>query len=122
MSDNPPSLPRDISPDGREIWDWAAKLSAYTQSVHEIRRLANDIARIGKRCGDCDKWMKSRECPAERNINGLSRGPSCEGFICSQFIEAASATKRRAELQEQLAKAKGEHASGAVAEPEGRSA
>ncbi|POA52102.1 MULTISPECIES: hypothetical protein [unclassified Pseudomonas] len=37
------------------------------------------------RCGNCDHWMKSRECPAEKNVNGMSRGPSCEGIACSQF-------------------------------------
>ena len=37
------------------------------------------------RCGDCDKWMKSRECPRERNVKGMSRGPSCHDFTCDQF-------------------------------------
>lgn len=37
------------------------------------------------RCGDCAKWMKSRECPRERNVKGMSRGPSCNDYPCDQF-------------------------------------
>lgn len=60
---------------------------------------ANDAAR--KRCGGCHFWMKSRECPAEKNVNGMSRGPSCEGFPCQKFKVTDSAVslagKRRSE-------------------------
>jgi hypothetical protein len=98
-----PKLPSHVSSDGREIWDWAAKLSAHTQRVHKLRQLQADIASIGKRCGDCDKWMKSRECPAEKNVNGFSRGPSCNGFICKAFVECRYATARREELRAELA-------------------
>ena len=38
-----------------------------------------------RRCGDCHKWMKSRECPRENNVKGISRGPSCNDFTCYQF-------------------------------------
>jgi hypothetical protein len=38
-----------------------------------------------KRCGDCTKWMKSRECPRERNVGGMSRGPSWEEYQCAAF-------------------------------------
>jgi hypothetical protein len=38
------------------------------------------------RCGHCDHWMKSTDCPKEHNVNGWSRGPSCEGMPCSKFI------------------------------------
>lgn len=37
------------------------------------------------RCGSCQHWMKSRECPRERNVNGYSRGPSCDALPCSKF-------------------------------------
>lgn len=37
------------------------------------------------RCGDCHKWMKSRECPRERNVNGMSRGPSGGDMPCDKF-------------------------------------
>ncbi|WP_028682468.1 hypothetical protein [Pseudomonas chlororaphis] len=37
------------------------------------------------KCGNCYFWMKSRECPAEKNVNGMSRGPSCNGVACQKF-------------------------------------
>lgn len=105
MSDTPPPLPENISPNGQEIWDWAAKLSEHTHRVHAIRTLSADISGIGNRCGDCDKWMKSRECPRERNVNGWNHGPSCNDYVfsCRSFVEARSATARRARLQDELA-------------------
>ena len=47
-----------------------------------------------RRCGNCEKWMKSRECPQERNVNGYSRGPSadspkaagCDLFELKQWV------------------------------------
>lgn len=100
---NAPKLPSQISSDGREVWDWAAKFSAHVHQQSEIRRLKADIAGIGKRCGDCDNWMKSRQCPQERNVNGRNRGPSMNGFICQKFVECRFAMKRRAELKAELA-------------------
>jgi len=103
-----PKLPADISSDGREVWDWAAEFSAHVHRQDEIRRLSADIIRIGRRCGDCRKWMKSRECPRERNVNGRNQGPSGEAPTCNQFVECHFATARRAELSEKLAALKSE--------------
>lgn len=41
-------------------------------------------------CGSCHFWMKSRECPRERNVDGFSRGPSCEAPICGTFLQTTS--------------------------------
>lgn len=106
--DKAPSLPRDVSSNGREIWDWAAKFSAHVHRMDAIRRLEADISRVGRRCGDCDKWMKSRECPREWNDNGRKRGPSCEAPVCGKFVECRFATKRRDELTAELATLKEE--------------
>lgn len=103
MSTQPPQLPSHTSNDGREIWDWAHRLSEHTHRLHKMRELRADISKIGSRCGDCNKWMKSRECPREKNVNGRNRGPSCNDFKCSQFVEEHHATKRRAELEADLA-------------------
>lgn len=43
------------------------------------------VLRDGKRCGDCNNWMKSRQCPREKNVKGYSRGPSCDAAICASF-------------------------------------
>ncbi len=100
-----PMPPQEISGDGRELWDWAGKFSEAVHRRDSIRTLNIRIAAIGTRCGDCDKWMKSKECPAERhdNAKGRSVGPSCEGRICGSFIEATLATKRRDSLKVELA-------------------
>ncbi|CDX26739.1 hypothetical protein MPL3356_60527 [Mesorhizobium plurifarium] len=92
---NEPEFPKHILSSGSEIWDWAAKLSAYEQHIDKIRRLRVQLAECGRYCGACDKWMKSRECPKERNVNGYSRGPSMKDFKCNQFVESASAQKHR---------------------------
>lgn len=102
MAEQAPQLPTELSSDGREIWDWASKFSSHVHRQDEIRKLKVSIASIGKRCGDCDKWMKSRQCPMERNVNGRSQGPSSEGRICRQFVECVFATRRRAELTDKL--------------------
>lgn len=94
MNDLPP-LPSDVSRDGREIWDWAARLSEHTQRMHRLRELNRKIAATGTCCGDCDHWMKSRVCPRERNVNGFSKGPSCEAPICRSFKLSKSAAQFR---------------------------
>lgn len=101
LSGSPP-LPATMSSDGREIWDWAGRFSEHVHRVNRIAELTRDIARVGTRCGDCDKWMKSRECPREHNANGKTRGPSMDGLTCVKFVEDRFATKHRAELQAKL--------------------
>lgn len=98
-----PELPREISPDGREVWAWADSLSAYTHWLHAKRQLREDISLNTGVCGSCDKWMKSRECPREKNVNGMSRGPSCKSLTCGQFVWAASSLRLIEEWKAKLA-------------------
>lgn len=69
---------------------------------------ANDAAR--KRCGSCYFWMMSKQCPKEKNVGGMSRGPSCEGIPCDKFqitdASVSTAAKKRAEAND-FAKRKG---------------
>jgi hypothetical protein len=102
MSGGIPQLPREISSDGREIWDWAAKLGEQAQRARKIRQLRADLARTGNRCGDCYNWMKSRLCPREANVNGRNRGPSGDAPICGKFIITKTATERRERLTAEL--------------------
>lgn len=37
------------------------------------------------RCGECYWWMKSRDCPREHNVKGMSRGPTCDAAVCDKF-------------------------------------
>ena len=73
------------------------------QRAVRINDLRVEIASIGKRCGDCDKWMKSSECPKEHNVNGMTRGPSCGAFKCSEYVEKKFATEFREKKAAELA-------------------
>lgn len=48
-------------------------------------------------CGSCQHWMKSRDCPRERNVNGMSRGPSSGDYPCGKFAITDSALDLRKE-------------------------
>lgn len=95
-----PALPQDISPDGREIWGWAARLSDHVNRLDKMRQLAADIAKV--RCGDCRLWMM-KACPREHNVNGYNRGPSMEGIICGKFVEDPSSAALRQRRRDELA-------------------
>lgn len=101
-----PQLPDRISPDGSELWEWAGKCAQFIHHEVRIQELRSELRRIGHTCGDCDKWMKSRECPRERpgegRRSGYSVGPSMNDPTCNQYTEAHSTTKRRDELQAEL--------------------
>lgn len=81
-----PSLPREVSADGREIWDWAAKLSAEVQRRDDIRKLSIQIRNAETQCGSCESWM-TRSCPREVHSNrtGRSVGPSSQSIKCDKF-------------------------------------
>lgn len=89
--------------DADRIIDAAIQASREVHRQDEIKRLRDEISQIGKVCGDCDHWMKSRECPRERNIKGISCGPSMNESICGSFKESASAAERRSMLVAQRA-------------------
>ena len=97
----PPEFPETMSPDGREVWDWAGKMPEYTYNIHKRRELWAEIVKCGTVCGDCDKWMKSRSCPREHNVNGMSRGPSMNDSICPEFVEKQWVSEHRAELKKE---------------------
>lgn len=47
------------------------------------------------RCGSCFFWMKSRDCPREKNVGGMSRGPSRNDGVCAKFKITQSAVDLR---------------------------
>lgn len=103
MSDAP-VLPRDISPDGREIWGWADKFGDYTQRVHRRREVWAAIVEADTTCGSCDKWMTD-SCPREvqDNRKGHKVGPSCKSVKCNEFVMKAWDAKRLSGLREEYA-------------------
>lgn len=72
------------------VIDGLNKISAIAQLRDKVWE-ANNAKR--DRCGGCEHWMKSIDCPRERNVGGMSRGPSCDAAVCSSF----SITKREIE-------------------------
>ncbi len=68
-----------------------ADLLAYAKDHDKTLWWALSDAMVAKyapkhRCGDCDNWMKSRQCPREHNVKGMSRGPSCNDYTCDKFV------------------------------------
>jgi hypothetical protein len=37
------------------------------------------------RCGSCYFWMMSKSCPREKNVGGMSRGPSSGETPCDKY-------------------------------------
>jgi hypothetical protein len=99
---NIPQLPQDISSDGREVWDWADKMAQVVAKNQKIRDLRAKLAKNAKECGDCDKWMKSRFCPREKNVNGRNVGPSMSSPICNEFIQNETSIEFGKEWQAEL--------------------
>lgn len=96
----PPTLPQSISPDGRELWEWAAQAGDFIHRQAKRNELTLKIAKVA--CGDCKLWMTS-ECPREKNVNGWNRGPSMNGTICEIFDEKPISTEMRAQWKQELA-------------------
>ena len=91
-------LPAEISQDGREVWDWAARFSDRVHTLDEIARLGKQVHNARNTCGSCTAWMTDA-CPRERHDNrtGRKQGPSSMAIKCDRFAistaDAASATK-----------------------------
>jgi hypothetical protein len=75
-----------------KIIDVFSRASAALQLRDKIDE-ARDTGR--KQCGNCERWMKSSQCPRERNVNGYSRGPSMSEPACSKFEITDSAVALR---------------------------
>ena len=87
--------PSEISSDGREIWDGAARLSAKARRADEVRRwLSQQIKNAETQCGSCAHWM-TRQCPREQHSNktGRSAGPSSQSLKCNEFAMTAYQAK-----------------------------
>lgn len=80
--------------------DGANRLSRL-EAIHRMKVEADHTDR--RECGNCEHWLKSRECPREHNVNGMSRGPSMSAPACSKFVlkpwVAELKQKRLAEIE-----------------------
>lgn len=98
----PPTLPKTLSADGHEAWDWFIKTAKHFQRQVKIDELQKKIAENGTKCGDCYKWMTDR-CPLEkRNSSGRKEGPSMNTPICKNFVESTMAIQFRTKWQTEL--------------------
>jgi len=86
----------DLRDDFSRICNALGKISLLAQLRDKVRYA---LEAHNKRCGQCDHWMKSRECPREHNVKGFSRGPSSGDPICGKF----SITKSALDIQKSRA-------------------
>lgn len=91
-----------------QIFDRLIEGASRIARLGEIRRMKAEADATDRReCGNCCHWMKSSDCPRERNVNGRSRGPSMSEPACSNFAlepwVADLKTKRLAAAEAALA-------------------
>jgi len=91
-----------MSTEADAVFGCAHRFSEHVHRVAERRETWANLQAC-KRCGACAHWMKSRDCPREKNVNGQTRGPSSRDIPCGKFEESASATKHREGLQAKYA-------------------
>ncbi len=58
---------------------------AASEALHKEDERQREAFARRPRCGNCYFWLKSRDCPREKNVNGQSRGPSCNGSPCEKY-------------------------------------
>ena len=96
--------PAECSPDGREIWDWADRLSDRVTAVDKLLRLQKQAHTARTTCGSCKAWM-TRGCPREVHDNrkGRSQGPSSMSVKCDSFAMTASEAASVAQAETEIA-------------------
>lgn len=79
-----------MSDDLRDQFDRMIDAANRHSHLMQLRDKVNYALEAGRsKCGDCQHWM-TRQCPAERNINGWNKGPHMNSPTCSQFARTTS--------------------------------
>lgn len=96
--------PAEISPDGREVWDFAERLSGRVHTLDEIARLEKQVHNARNTCGSCTAWM-TNGCPRENRDKrtGRKQGPSAMAIKCDRFSISASYAASAAKAEEKIA-------------------
>ena len=82
------------------VFDALISAAGHCARIDGLRSKARSKDESGRACcGHCNHWMKSRQCPKERNVNGYSRGPSMNGLPCSLYAEDPAAEAYRQEAR-----------------------
>jgi hypothetical protein len=99
-----PQLPKEISSDGREVFDWADRMSDHVQKLQRRRDVWGAILEGTTTCGSCVKWMTDA-CPREvqDNRRGHKVGPSCKAVKCNEFAMSSYDEKRIQGLRDEYA-------------------
>ena len=115
MSDNP------YQPGDLRHWfvGFVERMGIVSDANGERREALRCIDNARQECGNCDKWMKSRQCPRERNVSGRQRGPSMSAPTCNQYVEKTSVQEWRDRAAQHNARAL-EILKGLGEKPEGR--
>ena len=97
-------LATDISPDGRVVWDWAARFSDRGHTLDELVLLGKQVHNARNTCGSCKTWM-TNACPQEwlDNRTGRKQGPSGMTIKCDRFAMSAVDVARVAKAEEKMA-------------------
>ena len=98
-----PQIPKYVSPDGEELWDWAGKFSQHVHLLDRRRVLHDDLRKLKMECGSCSYWMTS-DCPREQSsMTGYNQGPSIAAPICQKFVMARSSVLLQEKWEVELA-------------------
>ena len=83
--------------DPRDQFDMAVGAIGRFSLLMQLRDKVEIAAAVGKpRCGNCFWWMKSRDCPRERNVNGQTTGPANNAPVCEKFKRTQSSIELQA--------------------------
>lgn len=95
-----------VSREFERIFDAFMMVSAEIHRKDEQRR---ELARLREssrdKCGNCHYWMKSSDCPREKNVGGRRTGPSMNAPICSKFTPDSQALEWREQYRSAFQKA-----------------
>ena len=87
--------------DGILDWDTRNQLARLTREAHVAVRKSKEPT-----CGKCYWHMKSKDCPQERNIRGMSRGPSMGSLLarsCGKYQRDKFADEHTSRLERDAA-------------------
>ncbi len=87
---------------GEEIWKAVKVAASIIGKDLQIHDLQENIAKLGKNCGDCVRWMDIMTCPRETRQHKTSMNEP----KCNLFAEKQDVSEYRKELQTKLDKLK----------------
>lgn len=85
------------------IFDAVGKASRLVHLHDEIRKKQHQLRSVlNKRCGNCDKWMKSTCIPEKKH----KQFKSCDSFGCKDFVICWHSNKLSKQFESELSELK----------------